>query len=131
MTDFTTDSAFAAAVSTFPTPGTPGDFAACKDVLSAGGPHGAPVSAWPSLFLALGGADDSPDATAGPHMFSDPDVLVEVEDVVLPVAGLSILSSPDSKGDLTVAENLSFSRSSGVGETGLRLGERRLRELED
>lgn len=54
-----------------------------------------------------------------------------IEELVCPVIGLSVLSSPDSKGDLVAGIRPNFSRSSGAGDTGRRLGERGLRELED
>lgn len=70
-------------------------------------------------------------AVAEPRMERDPDALVAVEDVVRPVTGLSVRSSPDSKGDLAAGMLLNFSRSRGAGDNGRRSGERGLRELDD
>jgi hypothetical protein len=85
------------------------------------------------ISLASGGLADAvnPDATADPRIVKDADEFVLREERVCPVTGLSVLSSPDSRGDLIADTLLNLSRSSGAGDGGLRLGERSLRELED
>lgn len=83
------------------------------------------------MALASNGFDEGlvpnvVEAAAEPRMDSDPE-----EEVVRPVIGLSVLSSPDSRGDFVAGILLNFSRSRGAGDTGRRSGERGLRELED
>lgn len=96
------------------------------------------MTRWPGGPLASEGLADAvspddvnPEAAADPRIVKDADEFVLRDEWVCPVIGLSVLSSPDSRGDLIADTFLNFSRCNGAGDGSLRLGERGLLELED